>query len=195
MALLKNDFTQSEKKLFLIISILYFLFFIARMVSNIYFLTDSYEYFEVAKAIRNFTYFEPSTHPELITRRPFLYPFFLSIFVDFNPLIVIVFQTVLSLFNTFIVFKIIKQYNIQLTNKLLVLFLFTPSIFIYAQLIMSEWLVMLFLTLLFWLLSQKWTQNNFAYIQIITVLLAFTKPIFYPFIYINFIFFLVSPSF
>lgn len=191
MALLKNDFTQSEKKLFLIISILYFLFFIARMVSNIYFLTDSYEYFEVAKAIRNFTYFEPSTHPELITRRPFLYPFFLSFFVDFNPLIVIVFQTVLSLFNTFIVFKIIKQYNIQLTNKLLVLFLFTPSIFIYAQLIMSEWLVMLFLTLLFWLLSQKWTQNNFAYIQIITVLLAFTKPIFYPFIYINFIFFLV----
>ncbi|WP_133158863.1 hypothetical protein [Flavobacterium alvei] len=191
MALLKNDFTQSEKKLFLIISVLYFLFFIARMVSNIYFLTDSYEYFEVAKAIRNFTYFESSTHPELITRRPFLYPFFLSFFVDFNPLIVIVVQTILSLFNTFILFKIIKQYNIQLTNKLLLLFLFTPSIFIYAQLIMSEWLVMLFLTMLFWLLSQKWTKNNFAYIQIITVLLAFTKPIFYPFIYINSIFFLV----
>lgn len=191
MALLKNDFTQSEKKLFLIISVLYFLFFIARMVSNIYFLTDSYEYFEVAKAIRNFTYFEPSNHPELMTRRPFLYPFFLSFFVDFNPLIVIVFQTILSLFNTFILFKIIKQYNIQITNKLLVLFLFTPSIFIYAQLIMSEWLVMLFLTMLFWLLSQKWTQSNFACIQIVTVLLAFTKPVFYPFIYINFIFFLV----
>lgn len=187
----KNDFTNSEKKLFLIISVLYFVFFIARMVSNIYFLADSYEYFEVAKAIRNFTYFEHSNHPEIFTRRPFFYPFFLSFFVDFNPLIVIVFQTILSLFNTFILFKIIKQYNIQMTNKLLVLFLFTPSIFIYAQLIMSEWLVMLFLTMLFWLLSQKWTKNNFAYIQIITVLLSFTKPIFYPFIYINLIFFLV----
>lgn len=187
----KNDFTKSEKKIFLIISVLYFVFFIARMVSNIYFLTDSYEYYEAAKAIRNFTYFESSNHPELFTRRPFLYPFFLSFFVNFNPLIVVVFQTILSLFNTFILFKIIKQYNIRLTNKLLVLFLFTPSIFIYTQLIMSEWLVMLFLTILFWLLLQKWTKNNFAYIQIITVLLAFTKPIFYPFIYVNLIFFLV----
>jgi hypothetical protein len=187
----KIDFTKSEKKLFLIITFLYFAFFIARMVSNIYFLTDSYEYFEVAKAIRNFTYFESSNHPELFTRRPFLYPLFLSFFVDFSPLIVIIFQTIFSLFNTFILFKIIKQYNIQLTNKLLALFLFTPSIFIYSQLIMSEWLVMLFLTMLFWLLLQKWDKNKFIYIQIITVLLAFTKPIFYPFIYINLIFFLV----
>ncbi len=187
----KNDFTKSEKKIFLIICVLYFVFFIARMVSNIYFLTDSYEYYEAAKAIRNFTYFESSNHLELFTRRPFLYPFFLSFFVNFNPLIVVFFQTILSLFNTFILFKIIKQYNIRLTNKLLVLFLFTPSIFIYSQLIMSEWLVMLFLTMLFWLLSQKWTKSNFAYIQLITVLLAFTKPIFYPFIYVNLIFFLV----
>jgi hypothetical protein len=56
---------------------------------------------------------------------------------------------------------------------------------------MSEWLVMLFLTMLFWLLLQKWDKNKFVYIQIITVLLAFTKPIFYPFIYVNLIFFLV----
>lgn len=186
-----NDFTKSEKKLFLQITVLYFVFFIARMVSNIYFLTDSDEYYEVAKAIRNFKYFESSNHPELFTRRPFLYPFFLSFFVNLHPFFLVFFQTILSLFNTFILFKIIKQYHIQLTNKLLVLFFFTPSIFIYAQLIMSEWLVMLFLTLLFWLLSQKWSQNNFAYIQVITVLLAFTKPIFYPFIYINLLFFLV----
>lgn len=187
----KNDFNKSEKNLFLIISIIYFVFFISRMLANSYFLTDSYEYFEVAKAIRDFTYFESSNHPELFTKRPFLYPFFLSFFVGFNPFIVIIFQTIFSFFTTFILLKIIKHYKIQLTNKLLVLFLFTPSIFIYAQLIMSEWLVMLFLTLLFWFLLQKWTKNNFAYIQLITVLLAFTKPIFYPFIYINLIFFLV----
>lgn len=187
----KNDFTKPEKRLFLIIGVLYLLFFIARMISNIYFLTDSYEYFDVAKAIQNFTYFEPSTHPELFTRRPFLYPLFLSFFFDFSPIFIVVIQTVLSLFNTFILFKIIKQFNIQLTNKLLVLFLFTPSIFIYSQVIMSEWLVMLFLTILFWLLLQKWDKNKFVYIQIITVLLAFTKPIFYPFIYVNLIFFLV----
>ena len=187
----KNDFTKREKRLFLIIGVLYLLFFMARMISNIYFLTDSYEYFEVAKAIRDFTYFESSNHPELFTRRPFLYPLFLSFFVNFSPIFIVVIQTVLGLFNTFILFKIIKQYQIQLNNSLLIFFLLTPSIFIYSQLIMSEWLVMLFLTILFWLLLQKWTKNNFAYIQIITVLLAFTKPIFYPFIYVNLIFFLV----
>ncbi|WP_281297928.1 hypothetical protein [Flavobacterium limnophilum] len=187
----KNDFTKCEKRLFLIIGVLYLLFFMARMISNIYFLTDSYEYFEVAKAIRDFTYFESSNHPELFTRRPFLYPLFLSFFVDFSPIFIVVIQTVLGLFNTFILFKIIKQYKVQLNNSLLILFLFTPSIFIYSQLIMSEWLVMLFLTMLFWLLLQKWDKNNFAYIQIITVLLAFTKPIFYPFIYVNLVFFLV----
>lgn len=187
----KNDFTKREKRLFLIIGVLYLLFFMARMISNIYFLTDSYEYFEVAKAIRDFTYFESSNHPELFTRRPFLYPLFLSFFVNFSPIFIVVIQTVLGLFNTFILFKIIKQYQIQLNNSLLIFFLLTPSIFIYSQLIMSEWLVMLFLTILFWLLLQKWTKNNLAYIQIITVLLAFTKPIFYPFIYVNLIFFLV----
>ncbi len=186
-----KDFTKPEKKLFVIISVLYFVFLMARIISNLYFLVDSYEYFEVAKAIRNFTYFEHSSHPELLTRRPFVYPLFLSFFVNFNPLFIAVLQTILSLFNVFIVFKIVKHYKVQITNNLLVLFLLTPSIFIYTQLIMSEWLVMLFLTLLFWLLLQKWTNTNFAYIQIITVLLAFTKPIFYPFIYINFIFFLV----
>lgn len=187
----KNDFTKREKRLFLIIGVLYLLFFMARMISNIYFLTDSYEYFEVAKAIRDFTYFESSNHPELFTRRPFLYPLFLSFFVNFSPIFIVVIQTVLGLFNTFILFKIIKQYQIQINNSLLIFFLLTPSIFIYSQLIMSEWLVMLFLTILFWLLLQKWTKNNLAYIQIITVLLAFTKPIFYPFIYVNLIFFLV----
>lgn len=187
----KNDFTKREKRLFLIIGVLYLLFFMARMISNIYFLTDSYEYFEVAKAIRDFTYFESSNHPELFTRRPFLYPLFLSFFVNFSPIFIVVIQTVLGLFNTFILFKIIKQYQIQINNSLLIFFLLTPSIFIYSQLIMSEWLVMLFLTILFWLLLQKWTKNNLAYIQIITVLLAFTKPIFYPFIYVNLIFFFV----
>ena len=143
----KNDFTKREKRLFLIIGVLYLLFFMARMISNIYFLTDSYEYFEVAKAIRDFTYFESSNHPELFTRRPFLYPLFLSFFVNFSPIFIVVIQTVLGLFNTFILFKIIKQYQIQINNSLLIFFLLTPSIFIYSQLIMSEWLVMLFLTI------------------------------------------------
>lgn len=186
-----KDFTKSEKKLFLIIIALSLVFLALRIVSTYYFLVDSYEYFEVAKRIRDYTYFEHSNHPEVLTKRPFVYPFFLSFFINFNPLFIVFIQTILSVFNVFILFKILKHYKVQLTNSLLVMFLFTPSIFIYTQLIMSEWLVMLFLSLLFWQLLQKWTKVNFAYIQLITVLLAFTKPVFYPFIYVNFIFFLV----
>jgi hypothetical protein len=54
---------------------------------------------------------------------------------------------------------------------------------------MAEWLVMFFVTLMFWLLIQKWSPKNFDYIQVLTILLSFTKPVFYPLIYLNFVFF------
>ena len=61
----------------------------------------------------------------------------------------------------------------------------------FTQIVMSEWLIMFLVTLLFWFLTQTWSRKTFIYIQIITIILAFTKPIFYPLIYFNFIFFTV----
>ena len=183
MLIATKDLTASDKKGYLIIVILYFIFFIFRIVSNNYFLADSYEYIQVAKQINNFSLVD--------TKRPFVYPLFLSFFIQFKIVFILLIQTILGILTFYLLFKISKLHTIQFQKKHIAILLFTPSVFIYTQLIMSEWLVMLLLTLLFWFLSQKWTITNFAYIQIITVLLAFTKPIFYPFIYINFVFFVI----
>ena len=181
---MKNNFFKTNNNKFFLLICLFFLFaLLLRLLSKIYFLTDSYEYIQVAKQIGNFSLID--------TKRPFVYPLFLSFFLQFNIVFILIIQTLLGLFTFYFLLKILNFYTIQFQKKHICLLLFTPSIFIYSQLIMSEWLVMLFLTMLFWFLSQKWTKNNFAYIQIITVLLAFTKPIFYPFIYVNLIFFLV----
>jgi hypothetical protein len=181
---MKNNFFKTNNNKFFLLICLFFLFaLLLRLLSKIYFLTDSYEYIQVAKQIGNFSLID--------TKRPFVYPLFLSFFLQFNIVFILIIQTLLGLFTFYFLLKILNFYTIQFQKKHICLLLLTPSIFIYSQLIMSEWLVMLFLTMLFWFLSQKWTKNNFAYIQIITVLLAFTKPIFYPFIYVNLIFFLV----
>ncbi len=172
---------QKEKKILATIFLIFTLFLIFRILSKIYHLSDSYEYIQVGKQLTHFTFQD--------TKRPFFYPLFLSLFLKFNTLFTLVVQTIFGVLNFYIFLKILNFYGIDFQKKHLSLVIFTPSIFIYTQLIMSEWLVMLLLTTLFWLIIQDWSSKNFAYIQIITLLLAFTKPIFYPFIYINFLFF------
>jgi len=56
---------------------------------------------------------------------------------------------------------------------------------------MAEVFVFFLVTLLYWILLQEWSKKNFFYIQMITLLLAFTKPVFYPIIYFNLIFWAV----
>jgi hypothetical protein len=188
MSLLK-EFNSQEKKTFTLIALCFFLFFILRYFSNIYFLSDSYDYLEIAKFINSFSSFDYSHDAELFTRRPFIYPLFLAPFVAFQPVIIILIQSVLSLINVYLFFKTLIRFKIKINYKIVLFLLLTPSIFIYSQLIMSEWLVMIFLNILFLLLITPFNLKSFAYIQIITILIAFIKPIFYPFIYFNLLFF------
>lgn len=188
MSLLK-EFNSQEKKTFTLIALCFFLFFILRYFSNIYFLSDSYDYLEIAKFINSFSSFDYSHDAELFTRRPFIYPLFLAPFVAFKPVIIILIQSVLSLINVYLFFKTLIRFKIKINYKIVLFLLLTPSIFIYSQLIMSEWLVMIFLNILFLLLITPFNLKSFAYIQIITLLIAFIKPIFYPFIYFNLLFF------
>ena len=184
-----KSFSKSEKRVLAYISLLYFLFLFFRFLSENYFLADSYEYLEIAKSINNFTYFENTLNVELTTKRPFIYPFFLSFFLNISILFILVIQTFVSCFSVFVFFKILKKLEIKISNLLIVILFFTPSIFIYSQLIMSEWIVLLLLNILTLVLLEPFSKRNFIIIQLITVLLAFTKPVFYPFIYINFLFF------
>jgi len=184
-----NTFSKQEKKILTYIGLLYFLFLLFRIVSGNYFLADSYEYLEVAKLINNFTYFENASNSELSTKRLFIYPFFLSFFVNIPVVFILLIQTIISFFNVFVFFKLLKNLEVKITRLLIFILFFTPSIFIYSQLIMSEWIVLLLLNILILILLEPFSKKTFILIQLITVLLAFTKPVFYPFIYINFLFF------
>lgn len=187
--LLLKEFNSQEKKTFTLIALCFFLFFLLRYFSKIYFLSDSYDYLEIAKFINSFSSFDYEHDAELFTRRPFIYPLFLAPFVAFKPVIIILIQSVLSLINVYLFFKTLIRFKIKINYKIVLFLLLTPSIFIYSQLIMSEWLVMICLNVLFLLLITPFNLKSFAYIQIITLLIAFVKPIFYPFIYFNLLFF------
>ncbi|MBC5835329.1 hypothetical protein G6N05_06070 [Flavobacterium sp. F372] len=184
-----NSFSKQEKRVLAYIGLFYFLFMFFRILSGNYFLADSHEYLEVAKLINNLSYFENTSEIELTTKRPFVYPFFLSFFVNFPIVLIIGIQTIISFFSVFIFFKILKKLEVKISNLLVVILFLTPSIFIYSQLIMSEWIVLLLINILTLVLLEPFCKRNFIIIQVITVLLAFTKPVFYPFIYINFLFF------
>lgn len=189
--MLFKELKKNEKQAFYVIIIFYILFLLFRIFSNTFYLVDSYEYLDVAKKIYNLSFLSSKAPDELTTKRPFIYPLFLSLFYGLPILVTILFQTLIGVFSFYLLFKIIKKFEIHIKTKYILFFIFTPSIFIYTQLIMSEWLVMFFLILLFWLLIQKWSTKNFAFIQILTILLAFTKPIFYPIIYLNLVFFAI----
>lgn len=186
-----KEFNSQEKKTFGLIAFCFLFFFILRYISGIYFLSDSYDYLEIAKFIHSFSTFDYQNDTELFTRRPFVYPLFLSPFVFLKPALIIVLQSILSLLNVYLFFRILKHFEVKINNKIVLFLLITPSIFIYSQLIMSEWLVMIFLNLIFLLLIRPFSHKNFAYIQLCTIILAFIKPIFYPFIYVNLLFFAV----
>lgn len=182
--------SQSEKYVFVGIVALYFMLFIARLVSGNFYLVDSYEYIEVAKKIQDFTFIEHQNKFTIFAKRPLVYPLFLSLLVQFYPMVVLLVQSVVGCISFFFLFRGIKAFGGKPNKSFLMFVIFTPSIVIYSQLFMSEWLLFFFLCALFYLLSQKkFSSKNFALIQLITLFLAFTKPVFYPLIYVNILFF------
>jgi hypothetical protein len=163
-----HNFSKKEIKIFSAIGILYILFFFLRIISGHYYLPDSYEYLEVAKTINSASYFNTS-EATFITKRPFVYPFFLSFFIHFPIVLVLFTQTVISLFSVYVFFKILKKLEVKISFSIVLIFLFTPSIFIYTQLLMSEWIVVILLNLLTLILLNPFSKKNFLFIQFITI--------------------------
>lgn len=182
--------SQSEKHIFIGIVSLYIILFIARLISGNFYLADSHEYIAVAKKIQEFTFFEQQNTVTIFAKRPLVYPFFLSLFIQFYPVVVLFIQSVIGCVSFFFLFRVIKDFGGKPNKSFLVFIILTPSVIIYSQLFMSEWLLFFFLCTLFYLLSRKkFSHQNFALIQLITLFLAFTKPVFYPLIYVNLVFF------
>ena len=175
-----------------IVTILFLLFYFLRINSGIFKLSDSDEYLSTAELIKSGKYFLPTvdiSESELATKRPFLYPFFLLLNFLTNLKVILFIQTLFGIFNFYIILKCLKKLNINLANYATLILLLTPSIFIYTQLLMTEWLVLLLFMLLSFQFLTEFTIKRFLFIQLLTIALATTKPVFFPIIYFNLIYF------
>ncbi|MFY8008479.1 MAG: hypothetical protein ACOVNW_02230 [Flavobacterium sp.] len=164
--------------------VFYFVILVFRIINGNFYLSDSHEYVEVAKYLLEGNYF--SVNDPVISKRPLIYPLFLSLTITLSPYIIIFFQSVLLSFTFHLFFKILEFYKIK-KQSALILIVLTPSVFIYSQLIMSELLVLFLVTLLFYLYTLHFSWKAIKYAQLIILLLAFTKPVFYPFVFVNFV--------
>ena len=183
---------KKEITIFLVLILLFLIFYFIRIASGIYKLYDSEDYLYTANLIADGTYFQKIISQDdaiPLTKRPFLYPLFLYLVSFFNLKTILFIQTLFGIFNTYLMIQLLKKINASVSYLLVIFTVFTPSIFIYTQLIMADWVVMTLIMLLSFLLFDDWTKKRFFYIQIITTLLAFTKPIFYILIYFNFVYF------
>lgn len=190
---------MNRKKYFWITIFLIHLFFFIYQVykSNLY-LSDSYEYLNAAQNILKYGElycgdFENIDY-DLYTKRPPLYPLFIiftSLLLN-SHLSIIFFQCLLSILTIFFVIKISKllygHNNILLLIMLILLF--TPSQFIYSNLLMSEILLqnLITWTVFFFFLFVKTQKYKYLMLcNIIIILCALTKPIFYIFPALNLI--------
>lgn len=186
--------TKNSKIVFGIIASLFLVFYFFRLSSGIFKIADSFEYLSTSETLKKGMYFIPSndfTNAEAATKRPILYPIFLLINSIVNIKIVIFIQTLFGILNTYLILKCLEKLKITIHNYIVLIILLTPSIFVYTQLIMSEWLVMTLVLVMTYTFLHEFTKKRFLLIQILTILLALTKPVFFPIIYFNFIYFAI----
>jgi hypothetical protein len=189
------NFQELSKKEWLFISfvsILSLAFYCIRIYSGIFFLTDSEEYLNISKALLDGSYLHIVPENQVVqmaTKRPFLYPLFLTLNVFLNIKTILLIQTLITIFSCYILVQCLKKLNTTVSPFLYIFVTLSTSIFIYSNLIMSEWLCLLLFTFLAFVLLHKFTFKRFLTIQIITVLLAATKPVFFPLIYFNLVYF------
>ena len=178
--------------------LVHILFFLMQVKNNNLYLRDSYEYLEMSENIREDFYFycgetEDIFEPDLLTKRPPLYPLFITIikFIHKSDFLIIFFQSILSIFNIFVLIKIAKKFKINDYLLILILLIFTPSQFIYANLIMCEIVFQTFLILSFLHIVLFSESEKFKYLFFYNILLVFamlTKPVLYLFSIPNLIF-------
>lgn len=142
---------------------------------------------------------EEPFNPDLLTKRPPLYPLFIMFFkfISKSDFLILFFQSLLSLINIFILIKLAEKFNVNNYLLVLLLLIFTPSQFIYANLIMCEILFQTFLILMFFFFVLYFDNEDFKYLvfyNVFLILALLTKPVLYLFIIPNF-FFLIYLTF
>ncbi len=181
---------------------LHLCYFVWQVLHGHYFLSDSFEYLQAGANLKSdfLLYSGDLTKPiiiELFTRRPPIYPLFLLACQLISPsmVLVIVVQNVLSITGIYMVRQIILNYGYKAKYDMLfiVLLLFTPSQFIYANMIMSETLIQFLIILLVWFFVKYMNERHHLYGFLYSATLALsvlTKPVFVYFVFVNVLFFI-----
>jgi len=207
---------NKKKDLFFIIAliIIHLFYFSYVIIFNNYipftetnfFIPDTYQYLTEAKNIVDSGIFYCGDLTQLLdfryyTLRPPLYPLFLSFFYLFKaPLFVILlFQNILSILSIYLVRDTILSFNYKKEYDYLfiLILLFTPSQFIYANTILTECIFQFLIVLMFRNGVKFYTDKKVKYIAFYTIALilaALTKPVMYLFVVPSF-FYMIFLSF
>lgn len=150
---------------------------------------DSYGYLLASDWIKSGKYFTPTTDPTIaleLTRRPPIYPLFLSLLGGSNNIFFIIFiQTILGILYFYLLIYYYERLKGKIPNLLLICAILTPSLLIFIHLIMSEILTMILVMYIVILLQDISNQKKFITVQFILTLLPLIRPIFFPFTIIN----------
>ena len=182
-----------DRKVFYALSGVMLLFWLFRWLNGDYRLADSNEYIQTALLIKNGSWFLPASNPAravMLTKRPFLYPMWLLLTGPASDGLIAFLQNIFGLLTLFLS---VKLFELMGGRKPFVLFLFillTPCIFIYTHLLMTEVIAASLITLLAVLCFSEFSRWKFIGVQVIIGLLPFLKPVFYPFVFINFLYWL-----
>ncbi len=192
-----------QRTIFFSVLIVAHVFFFCEAISKGHvFTTDSYEYLQQAKNIRDAHSwycgdFNSSIQPELYSQRPPGYGVFIFLIKKVNDSIwfLLFLQNLLSIFNFYLLYRLLKLLKPKINLLMLLIPLaFFPSQFIYPNLIMSEMLLQTGVILSFYFFARfillKEVSSVWLYQLFITCSLLI-KPIWYLFPFLSLLFFLL----
>lgn len=177
--------------------VLHLVFFITKLlIGNIFYIIDSYEYYDLAKNILSSGEFyhgnlKEAIAPSKYTRRPPLYGIFvlLTSFFTISITGTLIAQNVLSIFSICLIKKVLEENNFTVNNLYLFIGIATSfNQFIHINLVMSEIFLQFLIVLLVYQLHRtiiKSSTKNIILYQFVVILLFLTKPVFYLFVIPN----------
>jgi hypothetical protein len=193
----KHIFRHPEKRFWFLAIALHFFFFIYQLNQENYYLADSDEYLLVAENVWEHGSFYcgewPPDRTDYYTKRPPLYPsLLLLLVVPFgSPILLIVLQNLLSLFNLFVLSRLLGQswlnpdrVKTAQWNLLSLLLLLYPAQMIYANFVMTEIIMQSLILGMVWFLWQfveKPTGKSILKYAGLLCLAILLKPVMYVF--------------
>ncbi len=180
-----------EIRLFTLIGVLHFTALVFAIFSGNIQMADSVEYLVQAENLFQYgsrcsvPLIEGNCDPLYLTKRPPVYPLFAGLFMWLGApvFILLIFQNLLSLFNIYVMVRLMREWKVGGIAIALGLSLINITQFIYANVLMSELLLQTWFLLLVFCISKYFSsgKSGFVGLAALTLVLAMlTKPVAYP---------------